>query len=256
MTATPLLSVASVACSFGGVRALDDVSLEVPRGSVVGLIGPNGAGKTTLFNIVSGFEHADAGRIAFDEVDISAAPPHERARLGIGRSFQHLGLMLDETAILNVTAALHRSATYSSWDVVGRPWRRLKGEADLRRRALDALRRFGLVDDAESPVRELSFGKARLVEIAAVAAQQPRLMLLDEPTTGLDVGEVDQLWDVLNVLHSGGATICVVAHDVRFVMGLCDLVYVLAEGKVLSRGTPAEVQRDPRVAEAYLGRTA
>jgi branched-chain amino acid transport system ATP-binding protein len=245
-----------VSLSFGGVHALQEVSLDVDPRAIVGLIGPNGAGKTTLFNVISGLLGADAGAIHFDGADISGLPAYRRAALGIGRSFQNLGLMLDETAGTNVLAALHRSAPYAGPDVLVRPWRRRRGERELEERCFRALARFELAADRDRFVRDLSFAKARFVELAAVTAEDPRLMLLDEPTTGLDLAEVVRLGEVLQELRAAGKTILVVAHDVGFVMRVCDYVYVLAEGRQLFHGVPGAVQAHPAVIEAYLGRTA
>ena len=253
---SPLLEVRNVSRRFGGVYALDDVSLDVDEAAIVGLIGPNGAGKTTLFNVVSGLLSAHGGRIRFDGEEIAEEPGHRRAARGIARSFQNLGLMLDETAEDNVLASLHRSAPYRGPDVVLRPWRRREGERYLRARASDAMNRFNLLADRERRVRDLSFAKARFVELAAVVAEQPRLMLLDEPTTGLDVAEIGTLGTILSEIHRAGATILLVAHDVGFVMGFCDYVYVLAEGRLLFHGEPGDVQSNPAVIEAYLGRSA
>jgi ABC-type branched-subunit amino acid transport system ATPase component len=255
-TLTSLLDVRDVSIRFGGVQALRDVSLRVEPGAIIGLIGPNGAGKTTLFNIVSGLLSADHGTIEFAGADITTRPPHERAGLGIARSFQNLGLMLDETAAFNVLTALHRSAPYSGPDVILRPWRWMRGERHLQRRALDALARFDLLPVRDTRVSDLSFAKARFVELASVVAEAPRLMLLDEPTTGLDLAEVAHLARVLTEIRDTGLTMLVVAHDVSFVMKTCDYVYVLAEGQLLCEGTPRQVQSDPAVIEAYLGRSA
>ena len=253
---TPLLAVEDVHLRFGGLKALQGVSIDVDEGSIAGLIGPNGAGKTTLFNVISGLHRADAGSIRFDGREIGTLPAHARAPLGIARSFQNLGLMEDETAVNNVLAALHRSAPYRPSDVFIRPWRRIRGERALERRCDDALRRFDLSNDAGRVVSDLSFARARFVEIAAVVAEDPRLMLLDEPTTGLDPAEVAHLAAVLASIRDAGTTVLVVAHDVEFVMRVCDHVYVLAEGRVLASGPPAAVRSNPAVVDAYLGRAA
>ena len=256
MTSAALLEVRNVSRHFGGIRALDDVSLDVEAGGIVGLIGPNGAGKTTLFNVISGLLAANSGSVRFAGQEIGGLPVYRRAALGIGRSFQNLGLMLDETASVNVLAALHRSTGYSGADVLLRPWRRRRQERVLDERCRRALARFGLAADQDRLVRDLSFAKARFVELAAVTAEEPTLMLLDEPTTGLDPAEVSTLVSVLTQIREAGTSILVVAHDVGFVMRLCDHVYVLAEGHLLFNGPPKDVQSHPAVIEAYLGKTA
>ena len=253
---TALLEVEGAEVSFGGVRALAGASLVAEPGAIVGLIGPNGAGKTTLFNSISGLQRIDAGSIRFNGEDMTAWPTHRRARLGIGRSFQHLGLMMDETVETNVVAAQYLSAGYHPFDPILRPARWWRRERELRDRVDAALAEFGLGGERHRPVKDLSFAAARFVEVAAVLVQEPALMLLDEPTTGLDVAEVVTLQRTLEQARHRGTTIVVIAHDVSFVMGLCDVVYVLAEGRILTHGQPQDVQRDPAVVAAYLGTAA
>ena len=253
---TPLLEVRGARLAFGGLQALGGVSLEVEEGSIVGLIGPNGAGKTTLFNCISGLQGLDAGEIVLRDRDVTGLAAHQRAALGVARSFQHLGLMMDESAETNVLAAQHLGAGYGGLDLLVRPWRWWRRERDLRTRADAALEVFGLEGERGRPVRDLSFAAARFVELAAVLVESPALMLLDEPTTGLDVAEVTQLREALRSVREQGTTILVIAHDVGFVMGLCDEVHVLARGQLLSSGTPEQVRRDPAVVEAYLGSAA
>jgi branched-chain amino acid transport system ATP-binding protein len=250
---TILLEVDDATLAFGGLQALGGVSLTVEEGAIVGLIGPNGAGKTTLFNSISGLQALDGGRVVLRGRDVTALPAHRRAALGIGRSFQHLGLMMDETVRTNVLAAQHLGAGYSDVDLLTRPWRWWRAERRLHTRADAALAAVGLESDAHRPVRDLSFAAARAVELAAVLVEEPALMLLDEPTTGLDLTEVDELQRTIERVRAAGTTVLVIAHDVGFVMGLCDHVYVLAQGRLLAEGPPTAIQDDPAVVEAYLG---
>ena len=247
-----LLDVDGVSVQFGGLVALDSVSLHVDEGEIVGLIGPNGAGKTTLFNVISGLQTPTAGTLSFDDEDISALQPHERARLGIARTFQNLGLMMDETVETNVLAGQYLRADYEIAAPIVRPGRWLRSEQRLLDSVSDALAAFGLEEEQHSVVADLPFAAAREVELATALIQQPRLLLLDEPTTGLDPGEVDSLREKLRRVREDGRTILLIAHDVGFVMRLCDRVYVLASGQVLREGPPKKVQKDPAVIDAYL----
>ncbi len=253
---TPLLDVRDVRVSFGGLQAVDGVSLHVDEGAMVGLIGPNGAGKTTLFNCITGHQRINSGRVLFDGRDITRLRPHRCAQLGIGRSFQNLGLMVHETVDRNVMAAQHLGAGYAGWDVLAGPWRWARGERRLAARTRDALDAFGLAEEHDRPVEDLQFAAARFAELAAVVVESPRLVLLDEPTTGLDAAEIARLVKVLERLRGDGATVLVIAHDVGFVMGCCDYVYVLSEGHILSEGLPEDVQRDQSVIDTYLGMSA
>lgn len=201
---TTLLEVDDATLAFGGLQALGGVSLTVEEGATVGLIGPNGAGKTTLFNSISGLQPLDAGQVRFRGRDVTALRAHRRAALGMGRSFQRLGLMMDTDVRTNVLAAQHLSAGYADVDLLVRPWRWRRAERRLQQRAMDALAAVGLADAADRPVKDLSFATARAVELAAVLVEDPVLMLLDEPTTGLDLTEVVELQHTLERVRAAG----------------------------------------------------
>ncbi|MEX2555383.1 MAG: ABC transporter ATP-binding protein [Actinomycetota bacterium] len=250
---TDLLVTEDVTVHFDGLAAVDCVSLTVPEGKIVGLIGPNGAGKSTLFNAVSGLQPLDGGRVFLRGRDVTGLQPHERARLGAGRSFQNLGLMMDQTVETNVMAGQFLRTGYGFLDPMLRPWRWAREERRVRERVGETLDRFGLAAHRHEVVRGLSFGIARFVELAGVLTLAPAIMLLDEPTTGLDPAETARLVTTLAGLRGEGRTILVVAHNVGFVMELCDWVYVLASGRIVAQGPPEEIQRDPVVIEVYLG---
>jgi len=252
---TALLEVRDISVSFGGLQAVNHVSIDVAEGTIVGLIGPNGAGKTTTFNVISGLQAA-TGQVILDGRDITGLPPHRRALLGMGRSFQNLGLMPQESVLTNMVAAQHVTSQYRGWDLMLRTQRWWREESAMLGNARSVLAELGLDGYENELVEDLSFGVARFVELAAVLASRPRLMLLDEPTTGLDVSETDRLIQLLVDLRAEGTTVLVVAHDVRFVMAVCDDVYVLAGGCNLAHGVPEEIQRDPAVIDVYLGKAA
>jgi branched-chain amino acid transport system ATP-binding protein len=255
---TSLLEVEHASVSYGPFRAVRDVSIHVDEHEIVGLIGPNGAGKTSLFNAISGLIRADHGSvIRFEDINISGLSPTRRARLGIGRSFQHLGLMMAETVSTNVMGAQFLTSRYRGWDVLFRPRRCRKVEERIYNHSLDLLAQFRLTPFLASPVSDLSFAGARFVELCGVLARGPKLVLLDEPTTGLSPDECDRLRDALvRIRTEEGLTVLVISHDVRFVMNTADRLYVLAAGSVLVEGTPEEVRSDPAVISTYLGTKA
>ena len=239
-----LLSASSIVVRFGGVHALADASIEVESSTVTGLIGPNGAGKTTFFNVITGLQRADRGQVVFDGDDITGRSPYRRARMGIARTFQKLEAFSSLSARHNILVAAEQ--------------RRAKDrrERSPARVADELLARVGIEDVADFMVGTLPTGTARLVELARALATGPKLLLLDEPSSGLDDNETGVMAALLRDLVSDGLAVLLVEHDMSFVMGSCDTITVLDFGRVISRGTPEQVGADPLVQTAYLGTLA
>jgi len=237
-----LLDVRQVSVSFGGLQALTDVSIDVRVGHVTGLIGPNGAGKTTLFNVVTGLLGPNTGRVELDGKDITRRKPHQRARLGIGRTFQRLETFGSLTARENVLVAAEMRRGWSH--------DRKRSPAVI---ADEILERVGLQAVADDRVDRLPTGTARLVELGRALATQPRVLLLDEPSAGLNESETATLGELLREVAGSGLAVLLVEHDMSFVMGTCERIHVLDFGRIISVGTPTEVQGDDTVRAAYLG---
>jgi branched-chain amino acid transport system ATP-binding protein len=233
-----MLRVEGVTVAFGGVRALVDVSIDIEAGSITGLIGPNGAGKTTLFNVVTGLQRPRNGHVILDGTNITGKGPRSRARMGMGRTFQRLEVFGSLSALDNVLVAVEN--------------RGAMGKA-ARRKASDLLARVELDRVATIQADVLPTGQARLLELARALACEPKVLLLDEPFSGLDTNESARLGDLLEGLAGEGLAILLVEHDMEMVMRLCKRIHVLSFGSIIASGTPEQIKADPAVQEAYLG---
>ncbi|MGH2820659.1 MAG: ABC transporter ATP-binding protein [Actinomycetota bacterium] len=249
-----VLEVEGMGIRFGGLVALDDVSIEVPEWEIVGLIGPNGAGKTTLFNCVTGLYTPDGGTVTYRGNDVSLLPTHRRVALGIGRTFQNIGLVRGLTVLENCLVAQHPRIGYGALGgILGAPGSFLE-ERRLEANALEVLEFMGLAHLAGSHLDGLPYGTLKLIEIATVLATDPQLLLLDEPSSGMGPEEAHAFGErLLELRETLNLTVLMIEHHVPLVAGVCDYVYVLNFGKVLTHGKPQEVQSHPEVVAAYLG---
>lgn len=248
-----LLEARQVAKHFGGVKALQDVSLTIRKGEIYGLIGPNGAGKTTFFNCLTGLYVPDGGGFAFDGQPLQANAPHQAAERGIARTFQNIRLFGQMTARENVMVGCHVRTRSGIFGAIFRHTAARHEEAQIRRRADELLHYVGISSRADDLACNLSYGDQRRLEIARALATEPKLLCLDEPAAGMNGTETEDLRLLIDGIRRDGITVLLIEHDVKLVMGLCNRVAVLDYGALLCEDVPAVVQKDQRVIEAYIG---
>lgn len=248
-----LLEIDGITRTFGGVRALDEVSFAVEAGTIHGLIGPNGAGKTTLINVLSGITKPVSGRVLFQGTPVQSLAPHRIAALGVARTFQNIRLFPAMTCLENVIAGQYLTAKRPLLPRLFCLPSAAREEREYREKAMACLARAGIERREEHPAGGLSYGERRRLEIARALASNPRLLLLDEPVAGMRRQGLDQAADLLRALADEGMTVLLIEHNMAFVMGLCSRITVLNFGRVIATGTPTEVGEHPQVIEAYLG---
>ena len=249
-----MLDVTKLSISFGGLRAVDELTMQIEEGGLVGLIGPNGAGKTTVFNMLTGVYLPTEGGIRLDGKNLIGKKPADICKMGVARTFQNIRLFPKLSVLDNVKAGLHNQVTYSLAESMLHLGGYSKKEKDMDQRALEILSVFGLDSSANDLASNLPYGKQRKLEISRALATSPKLLLLDEPASGMNPNETGELMETISLVRKKyGVTILLIEHDMKLVQGICEYLYVLNFGKLLAEGTPAQVLNDPAVIKAYLG---
>ena len=249
-----MLEVTSLGISFGGLRAVDELSMKIEEGGLVGLIGPNGAGKTTVFNMLTGVYRPTDGGIRLDGQNLIGKKPHDICKMGVARTFQNIRLFSNLSVLDNVKTGLHNEITYTLAESLLHLGSYRKKERAMDGRAMELLEVFGLESVVDYKAANLPYGKQRKLEIARALATDPKLLLLDEPAAGMNPNETEELMETIELVRKKfGVTVLLIEHDMKLVSGICEYLYVLNFGRLLAEGAPSEVLSNPEVVTAYLG---